>query len=170
MSFLPYTRAAAHIRRYLPGIWLLMLCLLWPGTALAETGIPRLSVQEFTELCDANHGKVILFNFFASWCPPCRAELPGLVRLREQYDPQQVVFIGLSVDQNPQDLQQLLQDFSVNYPVYMVDSAVAHRYSVHSIPHNTLYDRRGKLIANQPGLIPEETLQLTLDKLVEAGQ
>ena len=147
-------------------LWLLLSLAAPAGAAVADD-VPILPVERFKQLLAESSGKVVLINFFASWCPPCREELPSLMRLRKHYRTDQVVFVGLSVDQSMGDLKEFLATMPLNYPVYAADLQIAHAYGVHSIPHNTIYNKAGKLIANQPGLLNERQLRRALDSLVE---
>ena len=64
-------------------------------------------------------GKVTIFNFWATWCPPCRAEIPDLVKLQEQYK-NQLVIIGVSSDEGPTDVvRRFAADYRINYPIVM---------------------------------------------------
>ena len=148
--------------------------LVFPVSSRAETSASTPYGQPFESisrggleaLLEESKGKVVLVNFFASWCPPCREELPSLVRLRTRYSEDQLVIVGLSVDHEPAELKALLKEIPLNYPVYLADAEVAHMYGVNSIPHNTVYNKAGKLVGNQPGLIPEQDLRRVLDGLV----
>jgi thiol-disulfide isomerase/thioredoxin len=156
-----------------------MLALFWicqPGPerfagppaarAAVHDDIPVLTAAAFADILDQAKGKVVVINFFASWCPPCREEIPGLMRLRKRYSPEQVVFLGLSVDQDMQDIKDFLAKTPLNYPVYLADPVLARMYSVSSIPHNTVYDKSGRIVGNQPGLIEERDMRHALDALV----
>ena len=145
---------------------LLMLSLSASAEAAVMDDVPVMPVKQFERLLAEASGKVVLINFFASWCPPCREELPGLMRLRLRYRQDQVVFVGLSVDQNMADLKRFLAAAPLNYPVYMADPQIAHAFGVRSIPHNTVYNKAGILVGNQPGLLEERDLRRVLDILV----
>lgn len=67
-------------------------------------------------------GKIVVLNFWATWCGPCRYEIPDLVKIRDEYDPEQVAIIGVSLDQGPTDkvqsmLGKFVERFEINYPV-----------------------------------------------------
>jgi thiol-disulfide isomerase/thioredoxin len=144
---------------------LLLALLSASAEAAVMDDVPVMPAARFERLLAEASGKVVLINFFASWCPPCREELPGLMRLRTRYRPDQVVFVGLSVDQSMTDLKRFLAATPLNYPVYMADPRIAHAYGVRSIPHNTVYNKAGILVGNQPGLLEERDLRRILDIL-----
>lgn len=145
---------------------LLMACLLGSTAIGAKEPLTVLSAEQLEKLLEQSRGKVVMLNFFASWCPPCREEIPSLVELRKRYSPEQVVFIGISVDEKMDDLKKFVADTPFNYPIYLADPRVAYTYNVQSIPHNTVYNKAGKLVANQPGMIEERDLRQALDGLV----
>mgnify|MGYP001298537547 CR=1 FL=1 len=83
----------------------LLLCLLLPCAAWAET-LPSLNLAGLTDLLAKNKGKVVMLNFFATWCPPCRVEIPELIKTSKAYADKGVVIISLSVDEDPAPLCQ----------------------------------------------------------------
>ena len=145
---------------------LLVLSLAASAGAAVVDDVPVMPVRRFKQLLAESSGKVVLINFFASWCPPCREELPSLMSLRKRYRPDQVVFVGLSLDQDMGELKKFLASLPLNFPVYMADPQIAHAYGVRSIPHNAVYNKAGALVANQSGLLEEQALRRALDSLV----
>jgi cytochrome c biogenesis protein CcmG/thiol:disulfide interchange protein DsbE len=89
-------------------------------------------------------GKVVLIDFWATWCPPCRAAIPHIVQLQDKYGPQGFVAIGMTMDQNLDDVKDFLERNPVNYPIVMVDEATRMGFGgVVSIPQTFLVDRKG---------------------------
>ncbi len=92
-------------------------------------------------------GKVVLVNFWATWCPPCRAEIPDLEGLARRYGPHGLVILGID-DEAPAKILPYVRQAGVNYPVLLDPGDRVHRlYSVEGIPMSFLYDRAGKLAA-----------------------
>ncbi len=92
-------------------------------------------------------GKVVVLDFWATWCPPCRSEIPGYVKLQEKYKDQGLVIIGVSVDQDgPAVVKKFAADFHMNYPVVMADDSVVQAFgNPDAIPTTFIIDRDGKI-------------------------
>lgn len=91
-------------------------------------------------------GQVLLINFWASWCGPCRQEMPLLDALHQRYESLGVAVWGINVDDDPAKAEKILKDIPVSFPVlFDPDSAVSKRYGVDSMPTTVLVDRNGKV-------------------------
>lgn len=97
-------------------------------------------------------GKVVLINFWATWCPPCRAEIPDLIRLQETYANDFVV-LGVSLDREGVEVvSQFVREQNMNYPVVMGDEALVNSYGgVSAIPTSFVVDRQGDLVSKIVG-------------------
>jgi peroxiredoxin len=92
-------------------------------------------------------GKVVLVNFWATWCPPCRKEMPDLEALYEKYKDQGFVVLAIS-DEEEAKVAPFIAERKINYPVALdPDSKVHQLYQVEGIPKSFVYDRDGKLVA-----------------------
>ena len=116
---------------------------------------------------DQHKGKVVVLNFFATWCVPCIQEIPGLVNLRRRYPVDKVAILGISLDEDPALVSPFVGKYGINYPVKMASLDVLRMFSIRSVPHNTIYDTTGRLVVNQPGLIAEEVFKEVIDQLLE---
>lgn len=144
----------------------LLLCLLLPCAAFADA-LPSLNLAGLTDLLAKNKGKVVVLNFFATWCPPCRVEIPDLVAVNKKYADKDVVIIGLSVDENTAPVAPFVKKMKMDYPVYLADRSIALAYRVSSIPHNAFYDRSGQLVLSEPGMADAEMLEMVINKLLD---
>ena len=112
------------------------------GTPLGADRTFRLSDQR---------GRLVVLNFFATWCPPCREEIPDLVRISDELG-DRLVLVGISVDQNPADvLPDFINEYGINYPIIPWDAledydAVYDHYPHASIPTTYVIDARGRLV------------------------
>lgn len=119
----------------------------------------------------AHAGRVVLLEFWATWCPPCRSSIPGLVALQNKYGGRGLTILAVSVDEG-QNLTAKLSDFSkengINYSVLIGEEAVSDAYSVRSIPALFLIDKTGKIVSSHTGA-PEDlpaALSAEIEKLL----
>lgn len=148
------------------------LVLLYGGTsALAASvenkEIQTLSGEEILELVKSNKGKVIFLNFFATWCPPCREEIPELIALRKEYSEDKVLFVGISLDNGAEGLKRFVQGMNFTYPVYKAGPDVGALFGIVSIPYNMAYSAAGELVASEAGMVNGKELKLFLDQLLQ---
>jgi thiol-disulfide isomerase/thioredoxin len=105
-------------------------------------------------------GKVVILNFWATWCPPCREEIPELVQLQANYKDKLLV-IGASEDEDgPQKVQQFVQRFGMNYPVVMATKELIDNYGgVPALPTSFLIDPQGRVVQKHTGLYEYEVYE-----------
>ena len=97
-------------------------------------------------------GKVVLLDFWATWCVPCREETPHFVELQRKYGDRGLQIIGISMDDSPDPVRPFVQQFQVNYPVVMGTADVGSAYGgVLGLPIAFLIDREGRIQAKHMG-------------------
>lgn len=98
-------------------------------------------------------GKVVFINFWATWCPPCRAEIPVLIDLANRYkDRLQIVGVSLDEDE-PQDVKKFAEHFGINYPIVMASPAIVAEYGgVPALPTLFVVNTDGKVVQKHEGL------------------
>lgn len=97
-------------------------------------------------------GKVIFLNFWATWCPPCLAEMPGVNKLYEEFkDDQNVVFILADADGNLVKSQKFMDKRHYRMPVYAVDSAIPAQLFKGALPTTVVFDKMGRISYNEAG-------------------
>ncbi|HSR35868.1 MAG TPA: TlpA disulfide reductase family protein [Desulfurivibrionaceae bacterium] len=156
-------------RHSLLTFFLLTLSLLFLSTtALAATPMPRFVLPSVTDgkAIDSNtfKGKVLLVNFWATWCPPCRKEIPSLVELQEKYAAKGFSVIGISTDQGGSSLvAKFIQKMNVNYPVVLSDNDTPRNFgNILGIPTTFLVDKDGNVRKRYDGYVDHETLERDL--------
>lgn len=113
--------------------------------------LPSLDGKPLT-LADS-HGKVILLNFWATWCGPCRAEIPDLIELQTKYK-DRLQIIGLTVDDDDAAfVKKVVHDTGINYPVAMASPEVRFKYGgIAALPTSFLLDSEGRVVQKHEGL------------------
>ncbi len=98
-------------------------------------------------------GKVVLLNFWATWCPPCREEIPDLVSLQRQYAARGLVVLGISMDEGgPARVASFAKTFEINYPIVMGDEKTSAAYGgIQVLPTTFIIDRKGKVVDGLQG-------------------
>lgn len=115
-------------------------------------------------------GKVVLINFWATWCPPCRREMPGFIELKEQYGPQGFEIVGIAID-TPDLVQDFADAIGVNYPILhgqMDATKISTEYGNHmgALPYSILIDRAGKIHSLRAGELAKPLLEEQLKTLL----
>lgn len=138
-----------------------------PSPALTLRGLDGrlLSLQEL-------RGKAVLVNLWASWCPPCVAEMPGLQALYEKVDKRKVAFVLISLDENPAKAQRLVQRRGYTMPVYFPTASLPAPFDTESIPTTVLLGPDGQVAARHEGMADYDTpaFQAALEKLGGSGR
>ena len=143
----------------------LFLCLLLPLQAAAQE-VERLDMHGLRGLLEENRGRVVMLNFFATWCPPCRAEIAELSRIYAEYEKRGVTVIGLSVDEDTGKVPAFIGQMGITWPVYTVAPGVAVAYRISSIPHNAVYAKDGKLVLSEAGVADASGMREVFDELL----
>jgi len=114
-------------------------------------------------------GKVIVLNFWATWCPPCRTEIPDFVEIYNKYKDMGVVFLGVSLDEDREALEKFIYDYKINYPIVLdnQDDNVAVNWGVNAIPTTFFLDSNGNVVGSQVGQMSKSRLETVIKSLVE---
>jgi len=121
----------------------------------------EISLSDFT-------GKIIVLNFWATWCPPCKAEIPDFVETYNEFKNQNVVFLGVSLDDDINALEQFVSEYHINYPV-LIDNLtenVSASWNISAIPTTFFINTDGKIIDKWVGQIPKQQLVSILNELI----
>ncbi len=96
-----------------------------------------------------DRGKVVLMNFWATWCPPCIREMPAMQRLYEKFRAQGLEIVAVSVDQgNPDAVRKFAENLKLNFPIVLDPEQVTKQaYQVRALPTTYLIDRKGRVVA-----------------------
>jgi thiol-disulfide isomerase/thioredoxin len=147
-------------------LFLLFACVSPPPAETAPR-TPSISTRQLLDKIAASRGKVVALNFFASFCPPCRLEIPGLIAVRAEFSADDLEIIGVSFDEDEESMESFIAGCRFNYPVYRGDRELAFAYRVGAIPHNVVYDRNGRIVFNEAGYVPEKNFRELLARFLE---
>ena len=116
-------------------------------------------------------GKVVLLNFWATWCGPCRMEVPWLIEMQRDNKDRGFEVLGVSMDDNGwEDVKPFLAEMKINYRVMIGNDETAQDYGgVESLPTTFLIDRDGKIAVVHVGLTSKKDIQDGVEQLLEAG-
>lgn len=116
-------------------------------------------------------GKVVVVNFWATWCAPCKEEMPGFVRLQARWASKGVQFVGLA-DDSPAKVEAFGRSLGVNYPLWMGDAVMTLSRRLGNpgakLPHTVILDAQGRVVESRLGLYPEAALEARLQALAAA--
>jgi cytochrome c biogenesis protein CcmG/thiol:disulfide interchange protein DsbE len=112
-------------------------------------------------------GEVVLLNYWATWCTPCRGEIPQFVEFQNKYGSQGLQLIGISMDDDPTPVRAFYQQFKMNYPVVMGTTNLADSYGgVLGLPVTFLIGRDGRITAKYVGATDLAALQQKIESLL----
>ncbi len=117
-------------------------------------------------------GKGVLLNFWATWCQPCKIEMPWFAELQKQYGPQGLQIVGIAMDDaSPKDIGEFARDLGVNYPILVGKEEVGNAYGgVQFLPATFYIGRDGKVIDKVFGLKGRGEIEDSIKKALAGGQ
>ena len=133
------------------------------SASFADVGGHPQSVQQWS-------GKVLVVNFWATWCPPCREEMPGFSRLQRKLSAKGVQFVGIGVD-DADKIRQFVKDFPVAYPLWVADLDTMDLTrdlgnNTEGLPFTLLIDRTGQVRMAHAGYMDEADIERRLHELL----
>jgi thiol-disulfide isomerase/thioredoxin len=114
-------------------------------------------------------GKVIVIDFWATWCGPCKVEIPHFVEFQEKYGPKGLQIIGISVDDTPEKLLPYVKEYKMNYPVLQGlnhDDVQEALGPVIGLPLSVVISRDGKICATHTGLTGRDVFEREIKSLL----
>jgi len=114
-------------------------------------------------------GKAVLLNFWATWCGPCKIEMPWFVEFQNQYAPQGLQIVGVAMDDaSKEDIGKFAKDMGVNYPILIGKEAVGDQYGgVPALPETFLIGRDGKIVDKIIGLRGKAEIEDSIKKALD---
>ncbi len=138
----------------------------------AEKPLPNLTLDTIDGKkwnLDENRGRVVLLNFWATWCTPCRTETPMLVKLGKEYNDRGLNIVGIALDsEGTAIIKKFIAEYKVDYPILLPVSGSALS-RIDPVPTTILIDAKGFLVKKYVGELPEKILREDIEKLTGAG-
>ena len=137
---------------------------LAPDFTLTELSGQKLRLADYK-------GKVVLLDFWATWCGPCRIEIPGFIELQNKYRDQGFTVIGISMDEGgPETVKEFYQEYKMNYPVALGTQTVSELYGgVYGLPTTFVIGRDGRIYSRHPGAEPVSVFEDEVKTLLGAN-
>ena len=112
-------------------------------------------------------GKVVILNFWATWCSPCKAEIPGFIDLQQKYREKGLVVVGIALDEHGvSKVKRFVEENRLNYPVVLGNIMMMENFGGEGIPTTLVIDRSGKIVAKHLGFTSKETLEAEIVPLL----
>jgi thiol-disulfide isomerase/thioredoxin len=107
-----------------------------------------------------HQGQVVLINYWATWCGPCREETPGLARMARELGPEDFAVVGVSLDEGGREkVQRFVDEFHLSYPVAFPGPMSQMSQGMEGVPTTILVDRKGRVAKTYVGAVGEEDLR-----------
>jgi len=155
------------------GLLVFLAMLLLAEIAGAVEKMPEFSEKNITAdgMVESENfaGKVLLVNFWATWCPPCRKEIPSLIKIQDKYKDKGFSVIGISMDEGGRrGVGKFIKKLAVNYPVFIGNAKLGRGFGgVMGIPVTFLVDRDGNVAKRLDGYISEKVMDRELELLLK---
>jgi len=93
------------------------------------------------------HGKTVVINFWATWCPPCRYEIPSMERLQEKIKNKDIIILAINIGEDAETIFEFIKDYNINFPILMdIDSSITKKYPVIGLPTSYIIDSEGRIV------------------------
>lgn len=140
-----------------------------PGGGTTAPDFTLKSVTGKTIKLSAYRGKVVILDFWATWCPPCRAEIPDYIKLYSEYRKDGFQMLGISVDQGGLAVvKPFMKKYEVNYPVVLATNNVIEAYGgIDAIPTTFVINKQGKIVDRFVGYRPISEFRNLIEKLTK---
>lgn len=132
---------------------------------MADLAFPQLNGNSWR--LSEHRGEVVLINYWASWCAPCRQETPGLIDLARDYRYKGLSIVGIAMDRGGKTaVESFLREFHMPYPVLMPDLESPSAPAIDALPTSVLVDRSGRTAKSYVGAVRETVFRADVDRLL----
>lgn len=115
------------------------------------------------------HGKIVLLDFWATWCHGCKEEIPWFSEFEHKYAKKGLSVVGVSLDEEGwKAVKPFLESANVPYRMVLGDDAIAKKYAIQNMPDTYLIDRRGRIAATYVGLVDKDNVEANIQAILNA--
>jgi len=133
--------------------------------SLASIGADGAKSNEIWNFAE-HRGRVVVVNYWATWCGPCRFETPGLVSVANEYKTRGVETVGVTMDENLAEVPPFIEKYKIEYPILLPGNDPNLSSEGMVLPTTFLYDKSGKLAKKYTGIVLESTLKSDIESLL----
>ncbi len=145
------------------------------NTVLAAKAMPEFALSSAADKKIVSskefQGKVLLVTFFATWCLPCRQEVPEFIELQKTLGDKGFSVVGISVDEgegSSELVKKMIEMEQINYPVLMADESVINGFGgISGVPTSFLINRKGSVVKSYPGYAPRQVVEEDIKELLQ---
>jgi len=142
--------------------------IIVPITSFAGDVVKKIKLAELNTLLESSKGKVVILDLWATWCPPCRKEIPGFINLYKKYKDKGLEIIGVAFDENGQEVvPPFMKTMGINYQVYLDGGDIARKYDLQAYPTTLVYGKDGKVASKHVGYVSEKEFEDELSNLLK---
>ncbi len=155
--------------RYPFVVTLILIFTLFAGVVpgFSSSPLEKLDSRGLLSKIAENQGKVIIVNFWATWCRICKEEIEILKDLQDVYSDEHVRFLSVSIDDDPERIADYIQRLDFNFQTFAATEGLMSDFGIQWVPKTYIFNRNGKIVYKDFGLVPQKRLEDIIDNILE---
>jgi thiol-disulfide isomerase/thioredoxin len=134
----------------------------------AGDSVKKITFSELKSVLESNKGKVVVLDLWATWCSPCRKEIPGFINLYNKYRGKGVEILGIAFDENGVEaVPPFIKKMGINYPIYLDGGDIAQSFDLQAYPTTVIYGKNGKVASKHIGFVSEKEFDDEIGELLK---